>query len=242
MAADDAPSLRLRLATKDDVPRCSSIAIAAYKDDECQDFFFPHRNEPKYAPSYRQHWLRGLRNDFLAPGSIYWVVETVTEKPEVVAFCVFQWDYWQQGKGRKPVGLNLEKDSLWERLQRTFYTCYDKLYLKIHPCIAMDMSAVATYPAAREKEIHDCWSGEWKIIWRVSHIITAPEWQGHGAGTMLMQWIYGQQEKDGVVVGLESVKAADGFYRKVGMEIVGLLECRPPDQVWNIFIKKPVSK
>jgi len=231
-----------RAARWEDLDSMVKIAVSAFEDDEAEEYFNPRRHE--FPEDYAMSWRRMLQTFFLQPNVLILVAETMVTQPLqgqqciAIGFVVWMFDpFGVNPSGTKPKDLDLEKNSFSESFWRKVLPLRTRVELYFHPDRTVDPEAAKSFPPAQQKEIQECWSGEYRVHWHVGKIAVDPKWQRQGVGTILMVWGFKQSEKDGVVMGLESVKNGYEFYKKLGFREIGEIACRRPDAVWPVMIK-----
>ncbi|KAK6069838.1 acetyltransferase [Seiridium cupressi] len=197
--------IRIRVATKEDIPTMVDILHRAFAPNKVQTILFPeHLKTIPGSGDYLAFRTSRFERDFLKMKPHMYYIVAVQDTPsgdEVMVGCA-EWmapvdeadsepakkKTWKERAAALPAGMDPEA-------YRAHFECTKKLEAAVDEFVG---------------------EGSTKRMWWANSIAVDPDHQGKGIGTVLARWGIEQADKDGKDVFLIASSAGALLYRKLG--------------------------
>ena len=237
--------MHTRPATRADLPSLLNISYQANLDDEVNALLWPHR--AAYPSAYRNILLQRLRRRLVTPGS--YPVVAFADAPagpdDPPASTVLGYAVWERHAAGARFAGSGKPHSATQDEQRARAGAARDCAVNAGAFCAVERALLAIegwYDAAvvgdpsacgheeRARLFADIDDGTW-LEWLPAHwylpvLAVLPEFQGRGAGRMLVQWALEKARVQGLPCALTSSVAGERLYERAGFRIVGWLKAR----------------
>ncbi|EWY87772.1 hypothetical protein FOYG_09165 [Fusarium oxysporum NRRL 32931] len=223
--------MRIRIATRDDIPAAGAIMAAAYIDDEQDAYMFPGRK--KYLKKYLKTKESIVRHGMDDPTGTTIVAELEegddgwTGQSELMGLCIW---YRDQEKDDEKAVEPETKEPLLKRIKSYIRGLEAVEYMTdmLDPLTsasnAATMARTCRLPSSKRyfgTDPGDC------AMYGIMDIAVDPRYQGRGVARELVKWGMNKAAEEGVPIELSATPAGSGLYEKLGFKKIGVWRWKP---------------